>query len=201
MLLGGAIGALEIRAAQDGSRRLKGTFPYEKRAVLSDGGKTGRPRKEKFRRKAFAYRIEKPDEEIHLLIGHDYNRPLASRGAGTFFVSDTPEAVIFEAIILPELQRAPYVQDFFAGFAVGLIVGISPGFQIPPQRIDPNAEETTEEDPSEGRALIRTINSALLYEFSLVTVPAYKETTVEERAAVFSDPVTGLHRALQRWRV
>ena len=122
MLTGGAIGTLELRAARDGSRRLSGSFPYNSRAVLSDGGRTGRPRKEAFAPGAFAYRIDNPDEEIHLLIGHDYDRPLASREAGTFFVSDKPDAVSFQAIITAELQRATYVQDFFAGFAAGLIL-------------------------------------------------------------------------------
>lgn len=62
---GGAIGELELRrAARDGSRRLKGKFPYKKRAVLSDGGKNGKPQKEEFEPKAFAYRINKPDEDM-----------------------------------------------------------------------------------------------------------------------------------------
>jgi len=201
MLTGGAIGTLELRAARDGSRRLSGSFPYNSRAVLSDGGRTGRPRKEAFAPGAFAYRIDKPDEEIHLLIGHDYDRPLASREAGTFFVSDKPDAVSFQAIITAELQRATYVQDFFAGFAAGLILGISPGFRIPPERVVPKAEETSEEDPAEGIALIRTIFAALLYEFSMVTVPAYKETKVEERSGVIIPATAGLHRTLNRWRL
>lgn len=205
MQSGGAIGALEVRAARDGSRRLTGRFPYNKRAVLSDGGKTGRPKKEAFASNAFAYRIDQPEEDIHLLIGHDYDRPLASRGAGNFFIADTPEAVTFQAVISAELQKASYVQDFFAGFGAGLVVGISPGFRIPPERAVPNAEQTTEEDPAEGMALIRTIFSALLYEFSMVTVPAYKETKVEERqvtpGGVILPEGAGLHRTLNRWRM
>jgi HK97 family phage prohead protease len=200
MQTGGAIGALELRAARDGSRRLSGRFPYNSRAVLSDGGKTGRPKKEAFASRAFAYRIEDPDEDIHLLIGHDYDRPLASRKAGTFLVSDAADAVSFQAIIAPELQQATYVKDFFAGFAAGLVLGISPGFRIPPERVVPKAEETTEENPAEGMALIRTILSALLYEFSMVTVPAYKETKVEERSGVILPEAAGLHRTLHRWR-
>jgi len=55
---------LELRAAGDGSRRLRGRFPYGKRAVLSDGGRTGKPRKEVIQPKAFAYRVDRPEEEI-----------------------------------------------------------------------------------------------------------------------------------------
>jgi phage head maturation protease len=92
------------------------------------------------------------------------------------------------------------VQDFFAGFAAGLVLGISPGFRIPPKRVEPNAEVTTEEDPADGMALIRTIFSALLFEFSMVTVPAYKDTTVEERSGMILSESDGLHRTLNRWR-
>ena len=181
---GGAIGELELRrAARDGSRRLKGRFPYKTRAVLSDGGKNGKPQKEEFEPKAFAYRINKPEEDIHLLVGHSYDRPLASRGAGTLEIEDTPEAVIFTAEISPAILRAGYAQDAMAALDAGLMTGISPGFRIPPPRTVPNAEKVTAEDPREGIAMIRTISAALLYEFSLVTVPADKEASVLSVAA------------------
>lgn len=207
MLAGGAIGELELRAGADGSRHIRGKFPYGKRAVLSDGGKRGRPKKEVFAPKAFAYRVDRPDEDIHLLIGHDYDRPLASRGAGTLDVKDSEAALTFDATILPGLMQVGYVADFFAGFAAGLIGGISPGFRIPPERTVPDAEQVTEEDPAEGDALIRTIFQALLYELSLVTVPAYKETEVEARDWTVTDgdlivpdrPLVRKH-PLNRWR-
>ena len=69
--------------------------------------------------------------------------------------------------------------------AAGLIIGLSPGFRVPPQRAVPDAEEVTEEPvkPEEDMhgALIRTVKSALLYELSLVTRPAYEQTQVELR--------------------
>lgn len=55
------------------------------------------------------------------------------------------------------MMDVSFVGDALAALAAGLIVGISPDFRIPPQQTVPNAEEVTEEDPSEGRALIRTI--------------------------------------------
>ena len=211
MLWGGADqGGLELRAARDGSRRLRGRFPYNKRAVLSDGGKTGRPRKEAFASRAFAFRVNDPKEDIHLLVGHSYDKPLASRGAGTMTLRDGDDALTFEAVITPEIQRASHAQDFLAAFAAGLIGGISPGFRIPPPRTVPDAEVVEEEDPAEGTALIRTIFAALLYEMSMVVVPAYKETAVEERQLELRTwdvtgggvmvPGSGLHRTLNRWR-
>lgn len=172
---------LEERALKSGNRRLRGRFPYNKRAVLSDGGRKGRPRKEVFAPRAFAYRVERPAEDIHLLIGHSYDRPLASRSAQTLALQDSDEALSFEAILTPEVQATSWGADFLSAYAAGLIMGLSPGFRIPPERAVPNAETVEEEDPAEGMALIRTIWAALLYELSLVTRPAYSETEVEAR--------------------
>ncbi|HBZ42623.1 MAG TPA: hypothetical protein DEO85_00870 [Maritimibacter sp.] len=181
MLWGGHEGGLELRKRASGALALHGRFPYGKRAVLSDGGRTGRPRKEAFAPQAFAYRVERPEEDIHLLIGHSYDRPLASRGAGTLDLTDSDDALTFAATLTAEMQEVSYVRDFLAAMRAGLIVGISPGFRIPPERAVPNAEKVEEENPAEGTALIRTIFAALLYELSVVTRPAYDETQIEER--------------------
>jgi len=181
MLWGGHSGGLELRKRASGALALYGRFPYGKRAVLSDGGRTGRPRKEVIAPRAFSYRVERPEEDIHLLIGHSYDRPLASRGAGTLELTDSDEALSFAATISEEMQEVSYVRDFLSAMRAGLIIGISPGFRIPPERAVPNAEKVEEEDPSEGMALIRTILAALLYELSVVTRPAYPETQIEER--------------------
>ena len=199
MLTGFAHGGLELRRKPDGSARLQGRFPYNSRAVLSDGGRTGRPRKEQFAPGAFRHSVE-TDQEVHLLVGHSFDRPLASRGAGTLLLDDTPEALVFNATIAAEMMQVSYVSDVLASLSAGLIVGISPGFRIPPQQTVPNAEEVTEEDPSEGRAMIRTIFEAILFELSLVSRPAYSETEIEARNWGVILPDTGLHRTLSRWR-
>lgn len=196
-----ATGELELRAAGgSGARRIKGKFPYGKRAVLSDGGRNGRPRKEVFAPKAFNYRVEKR-EQIHLLVAHSYDKPLASTGNGSLALRDTAEALFFEARIAPELERAPFFGDFWGAFLAGLIGGISPGFRIPPPAAVPpeEAEKVEEEDPAEGRALIRTIFQALLFELSLVVMPAYKETEVEARSGLIRPSAPSLHH-LRRWR-
>ncbi|MDJ1008658.1 MAG: HK97 family phage prohead protease [Paracoccaceae bacterium] len=149
--------------------------------MLSDGGRTGRPRKEVIAPRAFAYRVDRPEEDIHFLVGHSYDRPIASRGAGTLTLTDTNEALLLEILIANEMREVGYVRDFLAGFSAGLILGLSPGFRIPPTRVEPDAEEI-EEEPNDGQpdedgqpqrgALIRTVKSALLYEISAVTRPA-----------------------------
>lgn len=75
MLWGGNEGHLEVRA-EGGSTRLTARFPYGAETELAPG------RLEVIAPRAFADRIDGGDE-IHLLSGHDFNRPLASRSAGT----------------------------------------------------------------------------------------------------------------------
>lgn len=206
MLIGAHDGGLELRRAGDGTTRLRGRFPYGKRAVLSDGGRRGRPLKEVIAPRAFAYRVERPEEDIHFLVGHSYDRPLASRGAGTLLLQDSDQALTFEAIITLEMQEVSYVRDFLAGFAAGLIFGLSPGFRIPPERTVKDAETVEEEDPEEGEAMIRTIWQALLYEVSAVTRPAYPEAQIEARnwepanSGLVAPEAAGLARTLNRWR-
>lgn len=207
---------LEERAAQSRKRRLKGRFPYNKRATLSDGGRTGKPRKEQFAPRAFAYNVEHLEVDVRLLVGHEFSKPLASRRAGTLMLMDADDALSFEAIITEELQEASWVRDFFAGHSAGLIRGLSPGFRIPPRRAVPEPEIITEEaddgsidENGERRfgALIRTIFAALLYELSVVTAAAYDEAEVEARnwtptagGVLVPAPDAALRRTLNRWR-
>ncbi|MBX9823524.1 MAG: HK97 family phage prohead protease [Xanthobacteraceae bacterium] len=190
MLHGHAIAPLEIRRAADGGAILRGRFPYEQPAVLSDGGRTGRPQKEVIAPRAFAYRVDDPAEDIHLLVGHSFDAPLASKATGTLSFKDTDQALTFNARITPEIAATSYGRDILAMIASGLAVGISPGFRIPPKRAVPVAEKI-EEEPDDGRldddgnprrgAIIRTILQALLYELSVVTRPAYDKAQVEMR--------------------
>lgn len=204
MLWGGHSGGLEVRKRASGALALHGRFPYGKRTVMSDGGRNGRPRKEIIAPRAFGFRVDNPNEDIRFLLGHNYDKPLASRAAGTLDIRDGDEALTFDATITDEMQGASYVQDFLRGLASGLILGLSPGFRIPPPRTVPNAETVEEEDPAEGRALIRTVHQALLYEVSAVTSPQYEEAQIEARSWDIgqidqSDP--SLARALNRWRL
>lgn len=210
MLTGFADGGLELRKRASGALALQGRFPYGKRAVLSDGGRTGRPKKEVIAPRAFAYRVDRPEEDIHLLVGHSFDKPLASRGAGTLDLVDADDALTFTATITPEMQEVSYVKDMLASIAAGLTLGLSPGFRLPPKRAVPEPEKIEDEghDPENGahNAIIRTVLAALLYEISIVTRPAYPEAQVEARnwgpdALIRPDGLgDGLHRTLNRWR-
>lgn len=207
MLTGFADGGLELRKRASGALALQGRFPYGKRAVLSDGGRTGRPKKEVIAPRAFAYRVDRPEEDIHFLVGHSFDKPLASRGAGTLDLVDSDDALTFTATITEEMQEVSYVRDILAGIAAGLTLGISPGFRLPPKRAVPEPEKIEDEghDPENGahNAVIRTVLAALLYEISVVTRPAYPEAQVEARSwepARKSGLIVPQNGGAYRWR-
>lgn len=183
MLWGGSLGALEVRS-EGGETRLSGRFPYGAQTELAPG------RHEIIAPRAFASRLE-AGEDVHLLAGHDYGRPLASRSAGTLTLTDTEAALVLEARIDPGTSWA---RDFLAAHAAGLIRGLSPGFRVPPggERVE-----------SRGSDLVRTITRAALYELSTVTVPAYPQAQLQARSWRPGPPVASgqaLARILGRWR-
>ena len=186
MLWAGVIGGLEVREAEGGATRLRATFPYGAPAELARG------RSEVIAARAFAERIE-AGGDIHLLSGHDFNRPLASRSAGTLELRETESALELEASISAELRAVSYVADFLTAHRAGLVRGISPGFRVPPggERIE-----------RRGDGLLRTITRAELFEVSTVTRPAYPAAQIEARswAAGQDAPDSGLARTLARWR-
>lgn len=205
MEFAGILGTLEVRAEGKSARKIAMRFPYGKTAILSDGGRRGRPRKERFAPRAFAHRVNDPQAEIHLLVGHDYNKPLASKLNGTLRLRDADDALTAEAVISEELFDVSFVRDAFALLRSGLAVGISPGFRLPPERAVPRAEaeriidEGQEPENGEHNAEIREILQALLFELSIVTRPAYSEATAEERAALPYRPAP-VRPAAWRWR-
>lgn len=192
------LGSLEFRKAGGGAVRVSGRFPYGVRATISAGGSGRRPRKEEFAPGAFRFALEE-DREVHFLVGHSFDRPLASRKAGTLTLTDTDQALMLDATLSPDMLEASWTRDFLAAMRAGLIVGVSPGFRIAPPEAVPNAEEVIEEDPEEGNALVRVIRAAVLFEISAVTRPAYAGTTLDEaRRWRASEPLR--RPAALRWR-
>ena len=204
MLFGATTEPLEIRREGDGSRIVAGRFPYNRRAILSDGGQRGRPQKEAFASRAFGFSVEQADNDIPLLVGHDFAKPLASRRSGTMTLSDDDDALSFEARISPQIAETSHGRDALALLTAGLATGLSPGFRVPPERAVPNAV-TVEEEPDnpaagQNRAVIRTINAAILYELSIVTRPAFEEAQVEARSWSPSGGYNMAALAGDRWR-
>ena len=167
---------LELRQ-RGGGRSLSGRFPYRSTATVRD---RGRVRKETFGLRAFAFAVEDEAREIHLLSGHSYDKPLASKRGGTLRLEDGEDGLSFEADLPEGTAQPSWMRDAVLQIEAGLVGGISPGFSVPPASVVPGAEKLIPEPGNPG-VQIRVINQAVLHELSLVTRPAYPETEIDLR--------------------
>ena len=178
------LGELEIRQG-GGSRIIRGRFPYGTLATVADRGRT---RKETINSRAFRFAIDNEVDRvgaplrIDLLAGHDFGKPLASRQAGTLAIQDADDAVTFQAQLPALEESASWVEDTVKAIQAGQMVGLSPGFRVPPKGVIPNAEILRPE-PGNPSVMIRQINDAVLREMSVVTSGAYLDALVEIRSA------------------
>jgi uncharacterized protein len=186
MLWGGSLGGLEVRQEGD-AVRVAGRFPYDTRTQLAPGYF------ETIARGAFASRVNS-DDDLHFLSGHNFEKPLASRTAGTLEVREETDALTFEATVA---AHTSWARDFLAAHGAGLIRGLSPGF-----RVIKGGEIVTRENGM----VHRSITAAELVEVSAVTRGAYPSAQIEARnwtpegVAHREQPDAGLHRTLKRWR-
>ena len=137
---------------------------------------------------AFQFAVRDEKRDITLLHGHNHSQPLANRSGGSLNVSSSKEAVQFEATLPDPSEQPTWMQDTVLAVRAGLITGISPGFKVPPGRVQNPigsgqiAAEEFVPDPDNPAVMIRQINAAVLHELSLVSRPAYKDTSIEVRS-------------------
>ena len=212
-------GELEIRA-RGGSRILSGKFPYNKLATI---GATGRVRKERFKSGSMSWQVrefQKLQQEMaeviestidkvikqkriealadavekrntHLLVGHDYNRAIADMRGGGLKVRHTSSAVEIEATLPPEARQPSWVRDAVLAVEGGQLRGISPGF-----RVGAKGRERLIPEPGNPGVMIREIEDATVFEYSLVARPTYAETSVSARE---DDPLIAPPRRARWW--
>lgn len=189
MLWGGSKGGLEVRTSADGHTVLRGRFPYAVPTVLQGGRDR---RREVFEARAFGASLA-DNSDVHFLVHHDFDRPLARRAAGSLSFDDSDDALTFEATLAPEMRSVGYVKDFLGALGAGLVGGISPGFRVP------QGGDYVKRD---GSGVIRVVRSASLVEISAVTKPAYPAAQIEARnwspRPTCVEPRLYLPR--QRWR-
>ena len=171
-------GELELR--QEGKRRiLRGVFPYGGLAVVSD---RGRVRKERIAPNAFDFTVNREtDRKIDLLVGHSFDRPIANRQTGSLAIQSNAEAVTFEATLPNDGDMPTWVDDAVRAVRAGLMLGLSPGFRVPPSDVVPDAEVEVPEPGNPG-VYITEVRAGVLREMSLVTAAAYDDASVSLRA-------------------
>ena len=199
------LGEIEVRREGAG-RVLSATFPYNRQATVASSGRT---RKERFASGSLSWQVrefEKLQGELSqvvqstidkaiaakridaledalerrntfLLAGHDYNRTIADMRSGTLAVTHTDDAVMLRASIPAEGEAPSWVEDTVRGVKGGQVRGVSPGFQVPAGQ----GRERLERE-ADGPSMVRVIEDAVAFEYSLVSRPAYSGTTVDARA-------------------
>ena len=200
------LGEIEVRA-RGGGRTISASFPYNRTATVASGGRT---RKERFNSYSLSWqvkefqklqeqmakvvqstiddamkakRVEALDDALEkrntfMLAGHDYNRAIGDMRSGSLTVEHKADAVNLRANIPAEGQAPSWVEDTVRGIQGGQVRGVSPGFQVPAGK---GAERLIPEPGNPG-VLIREIDDAVAFEYSLVSRPAYGGTSVDSRA-------------------
>ena len=192
-------GRLEIR--QDGGEDfLTGEFPYNTTATVRASGVN---RKERFRDYSMSWQVREfqnlqaelaetlqgtvdeffneriaaledalESRNTHLLVGHNYGHAIADMKTGTLDVKHTRDAVKLEAQLPAEGKRPSWVQDAVLAVEGGQLRGISPGF-----RVGTRGKERLIPEPGNPGVMIREIEDAAVFEYSLVSRPAYPNTS------------------------
>ena len=144
-------------------RGIGGSFFYGRDRVTSA---TGRKRKQRISSGAFRFALEDPDREISLLLGRDYDKPLASRLSGALTLEDTREALRFDVATLPATSYVNDYRELVSSAAV--LFGVDALFQIPPRDVVPNAVEIVP-DTENPEVEIEVVHEALLTALVVVT--------------------------------
>ncbi|MCY4385402.1 MAG: HK97 family phage prohead protease [Nitrospinae bacterium] len=213
------LGGLEIRQ-RGGARVLSGRFPYGKLATTSN---TGRRRKERIRSGAFRYQVKEFDRvqeelqglmaegadqvrieaaqetlerrNIHILHGHDFNKPLGDRLRGTARVIEDDAAVAFEVDLPDENLMPTYMADAVKEIEINRAGGISPGFNVGPR----GGERLVREPSALGDADVREVTDAVLFELSIVSRPVYAQTDLSLRGDAVHGEDKHIHGGAIGW--
>ena len=197
-------GEFEVRSRGD-RRVLSGRFPYNKTATVKSSGRT---RKERFAPESMSWQvrefaklqseladvmkssldearkqilIEQLEDAIEkrntfLLVGHSYDRTIADMRSGTLVVNHKRDAVEIEAELPADDQMPSWVRDAVLAVQGKQLRGISPGFQVAK-----GGEHLERENPNAGDSMVRVIDDAVVFEYSLVARPAYAGSDVDAR--------------------
>ena len=144
-------------------RGIGGSFDYNRNRTTRA---TGRKRKQRVAPGAFKFALEDPDREISLLLGRNYDQPLASKLSGSLKLEDTREALRFDVDTLPDTS---YVRDYRELVRSGAVVfGVDALFQIPPLDVVPNAVKIVP-DTENPEVEVEVVSEAVLTALAVVT--------------------------------
>lgn len=172
----------EVRATRDGNElRVSGY------AAMWDREADGLPFREVIKRGAFTRSLDRGDD-VFLLVNHDTDQlPLGRRSAGTLVLEEDEVGLHINAVLDPSNPRAA---ELASALERGDVDKMSFAFRIAGK----DGETRTEEG-------VRELRNLDLFEVSVVTWPAYSDTTVGLRDAAPAEDLTLRHRLLRAKRI
>jgi HK97 family phage prohead protease len=155
-------GQFEVRKNSDGQPTVKGYLAvYNQRSVdLGNFTEIVAPG-------AFTNSL-KVSPDVRLLANHDWTKPLARTASGTLTLRDDSHGLGFTGT----LPDTTYARDLSESMSRGDVTGCSFGF---------NCDDDSWANTDDG--VVRTLRAVSLIEGSIVTVPAYPQTSVCLRSA------------------
>ena len=117
-----------------------------------------------------AIRQELERRNVHVLAGHDFNRPLGSMLAGNARVIDGDDAIRFEVDLPDPADQPSWMADTVRSVRAGLAGGISPGFRVPRRHRPSRMRRSLVPEPGNPGVIDPgQINQAVLFELSVVS--------------------------------
>lgn len=121
--------------------------------------------REKIRLGAFSNAIK--NDDVRALFNHDENFVLGRNRAGTLRMKEDEQGLWFEV----DIPNTQWAKDLLESVKRGDISQCSFGFRV-----------LSDDWYQEGGATIRELKDVKLYDVSVVTYPAYTQTSVQERS-------------------
>jgi HK97 family phage prohead protease len=157
-------GRFEVRTSADGQKTVKGYLAVYNQRSVDLGGFT-----EIVAPGAFTNSL-KANPDVRLLVNHDWAKPLARTASGTLQLRDDNYGLGFTAT----LPDTTYARDVAESMSRGDITGCSFGF---------NCDDDGDSWANTDDGVVRTLRAVTLSEGSIVTAPAYPQTSVSFRSA------------------
>lgn len=158
---------LRVDKAESGIKTIRGSLKFNALSVPLGGFTRFR---EKIAPEAFDSVLNDESREVMAYWGHDVNKPLGRRSAGTLRLTKTDTLLKFEA----DAPDTSWGRDAVAAIERGDVQGMSFRFRVLPEG------DTWEEDKDEN--LIRTLRNVELQEVSPTAEPAYTKSSASVRS-------------------
>jgi len=113
----------------------------------------------------------------HLLVGHEYGKPIADMRSGSLSIDFSDNAVSLRATLAPEGEVPSWVEDAVKAVRGGQLRGVSPGFNV-----GAKGRERLIPEPGNPGVMIREIEDSVVYEYSLVSRPTYASSEASVRS-------------------